>query len=151
VLSDALIDTNVFAHASNPGVQYYEDSKSFLNAFRACNTLLCIDGDNGSLIAKEYSSQLHSGMLGFAVLVHLAQTRRVKTISRKVTPQQARQVKLLKLKKPRDETFVRVALNSDESIFVSHDFQDFPQQKRATIMTDLGVDIVDAAEGRSRL
>jgi len=95
VLIDALIDTNVLAHASNPGVTYHEASKEFLNAFRACNTLLCIDADNESLIAGEYQTQLQSGMLGFAVLAHLAQTRRVKRIQKKWTPGQARRIKYL--------------------------------------------------------
>jgi len=102
------------------------------------------------LIAAEYQTQLQSGMLGFAVLAHLAQTRRVKRISKKVDPGQARRIKILDLK-PRDATFIKVALNSDESVFVSHDLEDFPDTVRATIRTDLGIDVIEATEGQARL
>lgn len=151
-MSDIVIDTNVLMHADDPRVNEYRDhSNQLQSALRDGTTVLCVDegfsldpSRNRSLIMGEYLENLQFGMVGFATLSFLAQAERVKSVSKTVTGNVSKKLKGITTR--RDRTFVRVTLNTDDLMFVSHDFQDFPDHRRRDFQRTLGISIITAEE-----
>lgn len=151
-MADIVIDTNVLMHADDPRLgKYRETSIQLQKAMRGDIRDLCVDegfhtdpNKNRSLIATEYFANLQPGTTGHTTLMFLAQEERIKIVGTKVEPSAARRLRRIRTR--RDRTFVRVALNSDDRLFVSHDFQDFPKIRRRELQATLGISIKTAAE-----
>ncbi len=156
-VADLVVDTNVLMHASNPTEARFADCVAFLERLIESTTALCVDegfsvveADNRSLIGTEYLTHLVHGAMGHSVVTHLAQTGRVVERSTRLAVAGARKLNQL-ISNKRDRTFVRVAANSTDRTFVSHDFRDFPKKKRATVKKELAVTVLTAAEARGSL
>lgn len=136
-MNDVVIDTNVLAHAQDPDNPRFEDSFSLLAQLLRCDTKLCLDEPHNpresdattSLIGAEYRDVVRPGSPGFAILVRLFSTARFKVVGTKVGEAE-RKWGNANLKKPRDRTFFRVTLCSDERTLVSHDYEDFTEVRR---------------------
>jgi len=149
---DMVIDTNVLMHASNPNEGRFEHAVQFLERLLQVATLLCVDegfdvleAKNRSLIGAEYLNNLVHGALGHTVVTHLAKSGRMSVVPRQASRPQTRVVTQM-IRKPRDRTFVRVAINSRDHVFVSHDYNDFSNEKRQDIQASLGVTMPDAQQ-----
>lgn len=149
-LTDLTVDTNVFLHSCNPTEPRHVDSVAMMKALLDCSVKLAMDAgfaidpaSNRSLIGAEYISKLVPGTLPAAVLSQLALTGRVVMVSHSIPAQLSRKLNQL-VSNRRDRTFIRVCVNSSERVFVSHDFQDFPQAKRQNLRKLLAISIVEA-------
>jgi hypothetical protein len=123
-----------------------------MTALEAVPTVLRVDegfdldpARNRSLIVGEYLENLHIGMLAFAFVSTLASTGRIKEVPRSVSPAVGRQVNRI-IAKPRDRTFLKVAINSQDRFLASHDFRDFSPRKRLEIEDIFEVRIKTAGE-----
>jgi len=153
MLHDIVVDTNVLVHASNPAVALHEAALLFVTALTTSKSMLCVDegfdireANNRSLIASEYRQHLIVGMVGYSVIVALASSGRVKQVAKAVNAATRNRVRKLVPRKPRDRTFIHVAINSTEHVVVSHDFDDFSADVRRQLQRDIGVHVIDAGE-----
>jgi hypothetical protein len=158
MLTDIVIDTNVFLHAQNPNEDRFQSAIEFLQQLLTVDTKLCIDGvfdlkaPHLSLIAHEYLEHIKPGGLGYATLVNLLQSGRVKmNTSAKIAPVLRRMVVSLIPGDSRDRTFVFVAYNSHSKVLVSHDWVDFKPHVRERIRKQLVVTIEEASDCSDRL
>jgi len=152
MLTDIVVDTNVFVHASNPVVTYCAEAKILLTALKNGTTLLCIDegynedpARNQSLIGGEYQENIKPIMLAHAIIAELASTLRIKQVPKRVQPAIAKKINQ-NIPIPRDKTFLKVAINSENHFLCSHDFEHFPPKKRTKIKGLLNVHIKAAGE-----
>jgi len=151
VLVDVTVDTNVFLHSANEAEARCAASKEFLQGLLDGTASLCIDegfdvdeSRNKSIIGCEYLNNLRFVDPAFAVIVELGKKGRILGLKR--TTDSATQKKIVRLITNKiDRTFLKVSYNSRSQVFVSHDYTDFQQTKRATIRTQLGVRAVDAS------
>ena len=156
-IEDVVVDTNVLMHASNPNEKRHQDSVEFVENLLESDTKLCIDEGfdldetaNRSLIGQEYLKHLVFGQVGAALLVSLAQSQRLSFVPCAVSGQ-ARNLIDQAVKKPRDRTFVRVAVNSTENTLVTHDFEDFPVKIRKLFGKKIGVTLCTAEVGNAKI
>ena len=152
MLLDIVVDTNVLMHADNFQEPRQTDARAFLLSLRKSETLLCVDegfdtdeAKNRSHIGSEYLEHLNFGMLGFAVVAHLASADRVREVPRTTPTAITRRIRM-GVGNPRDRIFVRVAFNAKEKTLASHDFTHLPQQVRNALSETIGVDIYSAGE-----
>jgi hypothetical protein len=158
VVNDLVIDTNVFVHAQNPSEQRCASSLSFLESLLSASaTSLCVDQGfssdletNKSHIGGEYLNNLRAGSFALNVIVTLASTRRIRQVARRAPQASAKKINQL-LRNKRDRIFLSVAFNSLDKILVSHDYQDFQNEKRYDIRKRLGVMIEEADASKERL
>lgn len=150
MLSDIVIDTNILMHADNKSETRREHCCRFLDALRHSDTRLCLDegfdpdeARNRSQIYGEYRKHLRPGMLGFALVAHLARSRRIKTVSRQVSNHAAQKIRQ-SVRNPQDRIYLRVALNSSSKTLASHDFDDFAPRIREKLRRDICVTIITA-------
>ena len=148
MLADIVIDTNVLVDAGNPGVERQGASVLFSSCLLALTTKLKIDPDD--LIVTEYLAYLHAGSVGLAILQKLAASDRLVSIDRILAYRIKRKITQL-IANTRDRTFLCVAIESDDNLLVSHDFQDFQTPRRIHISREFGVDVVEAGEAQDRL
>jgi len=152
MLRDVVVDTNVFAHAQNPDEERFDASLRFVRRLLDVKTLLCIDPGfklppdvNRSLIGAEYLEHLHFGSFAFNALATLLAGERTSEI--KLTVPHATKKRVLQLiRKPRDRSFLIAAINSNENVFVSHDYEDFQVDKRECIRREFAVRIQEAKD-----
>ena len=151
MIEDVVVDTNVFVHSDNPGVDEFESSLRFMNRLLESLVALCIDdgfnvdeSKNRSLIGNEYFKHI-KGTLAKSVLAHLAQNQRIKVVGKSVEHSQ-RKLILQSVSNKRDRNFLFVALNSSSKHLVSHDFRDFNKSKRKFINKKVGVIFATASE-----
>src|SRR5262245_10856198 len=92
MLTDIVVDANVFVHEHNKKVSFHRGAKAFVNALLNSGTILCVDegfdteeAKNRSHIGHEYLKHLKIGMLGFVVVATLASSMRVRMVPRKVS------------------------------------------------------------------
>jgi len=156
VLNDIVIDSNVLAHADNPTDGNHESSTELLRVLLASETLLCVDREfafahgNTSLIGQEYLETVGFGGTGYATLLTLMATSRIKSVPMRLPRDEAKIIEaLIRPSKPRDRTFVRVAANSDERTFVSHDWEDFTASVRRDLKRRLAIDTLEASDALS--
>jgi hypothetical protein len=149
-LADLTIDTNVFLHSCNPIEQRFGHAVALMQRLLSCSAMLCVDDGfstntaaNRSLIGGEYLQKLVPGTLPAQVLAHLALHGRISQLSRSTNVATSRKVNQL-IANHRDRTFVRVALNSVDKVFVSHDHKDFSARKRRDLGQGLGIVINEA-------
>ena len=144
MLDDLVVDTNVFVHASNPGVTYCAEAMNLMTALERVSTVLRVDegfdpdpARNRSLIMGEYLEYLQIGMLAYAFVSTWANTGRIIPASSCVVPAVGRRINQI-IRNKRDRTFLKVAMNSDDRFLCSHDFNDFSRRKRAEIKKAMG-------------
>jgi predicted nucleic acid-binding protein len=155
MLSDIVVDTDVFAHAENPTVDTYDDSREFIETLRGVQTSLCFDNvfntdtaKNKSQIASEYFERLPAGSIALVLIAECAAADRISVVGRKVRPEQARAIREL-VRDKSDHKFIRTAINSQEKLVVSHDGHIL---KRASDIADrLDVSAVRAGACLARL
>ena len=152
MLTDLVVDTNVFVHADNPSEQRHGASVKLLDLLLESDTHLGIDegfdldpGRNRSLIGHEYLEKLTPMSAAFRLLAHLAQSGRMKFVSRSVDASTRRKINQM-LRNKRDRTFLLVASKTDDRVLCSHDFQDFAKAKRKSVRTTIGVSIIEASD-----
>jgi hypothetical protein len=104
---------------------------------------------NRSLIGSEYLEKLVPGTLPFQALIQLAQMGRISVFKSSLNAQTAKKLNQLVANK-RDRTFIKVCTNSSGRLFVSHDFDDFPKQKRELLEKILAIEIMESAECKCR-
>jgi len=157
MLSDLVVDTNVLVQASDPNNQYFESSEDFLNILLIASTVLKVDDGfspdrarNGSIIMNEYLDHLRAGTLGYAVIQTLAAKERIKGVERTVGEREAKKIRQ-EVRDKSDRIFVKVALNTEEHVLVSHDFTHFTLHVRSSIDRDIGVTIIDCMDACPRL
>ncbi|TCK68479.1 hypothetical protein [Acidipila rosea] len=152
MLTDIVIDTNIFLHAENQQEQRQASCQMLIELLNDGESKLCVDegfdleeSKNRSIIGREYIAHLRDGSLGYALVGYLARTGRVAMLPRKV-PQAAKRHILQQIPDGPDRTFVFIAHNSDEKVLVSHDFNDIPPTVRQRIKNAIDVCIVDASQ-----
>lgn len=157
MLADVVIDTNILVHAANPGVAEFEDALDFVTRMAACDAKACIDADfsleesrNKSLIVSEYLKHVRFGTPGWALLTTLALGQRVIVTGRCRENRVRRRITQL-IRKPVDRVFLSVAAASTERVLASHDYEDMPEAKRATLRDECAVHVLSAAEAAARL
>jgi len=153
VLSDLVVDTNVWVHAQNPQEARFQDSLNFLSALQSSEVLICLDrnfdptgASNTSLIGTEYLQSIPPTGFSYSVLAYLLASSRVKSIDDAVGQAERKAIERIVPRNKKDRRFLRVAYNSDERHLVSHDFQDFDSKARSMAQRDLNVTIVEAFE-----
>jgi hypothetical protein len=149
MLSDLVIDTNILLHASNPGDPNFGIAKVFLETLLNVSTILCVEkgfspdrARNCSCIMGEYLDHLRVGTLGFVVIQALAAKERIKGVERTVGQREAKKIRQ-EIRDKSDRIFVKVALNTEEHILVSHDFTHFTVHVRSSLERGIGVSIID--------
>ncbi len=152
MLKDMVIDTNVFLHACNPGVTYYQEAGNLMTALLRVSTILRVDegfdkdeARNQSIIMSEYLTHFHIGMLAYAIVSHLASTDRIRPVPRSVKLADGRRVNRI-IPEPRDRVFLKVAMNSEDLFLTSHDFAHFPLPTRIRINKIFQVQVKTSGE-----
>jgi hypothetical protein len=153
MLADIVLDTNVLVHADNPEEVRQHASRELLIELRDRETHLCVDegfdlneSKNRSVIGCEYLKHLRFGMLGLAVVAHLASSLRVRQVSRSMPQGVARLIRQQGVPKGADRIFLYVAYNSQSKTLTCHDFNDVPPAVRARLRDKIGLRILDAEE-----
>lgn len=149
---DIVIDTNVLVHANNPEVPRQGDSINFIENLLASELEICVDegfniieSNNRSHIGHEYHTHLVFGMLGFAFLAQMAQSNRIKIISKKVNQKIDKMLKQ-RISNNGDKVFVKITINSSKKILISHDFDDFPKNIRSFLKDSFDIEVLTASE-----
>jgi hypothetical protein len=144
-----VVDTNVFEHADNSNEIRHPASLALLNVLiNTQGQLIYVDeslSPDESFILNEYIKRLVPGNFGHTVLLLLARQGRISPIKRTVNANITKKIKMW-VHKPVDVTFVKVSFNSADRIFVSHDFEDLPQDAREFLYEKIAVNIVTASE-----
>jgi hypothetical protein len=151
MLTDIVVDTNVFGHAQNPSEPRFASSVAFLQSLLESSTDMCIDavfafgGANRSLIGQEYIANIGFGSVSYVVLQRLLESGRIRIVSIKVT-QDVKKFIEVEIRNVRDRTFLRVTYNSEERQMASHDRIDFTDHFRDLCRRRLGISIQDAED-----
>ncbi len=151
-MDDIVIDTNVFAHASNPESGFFICSSSLLEAIESSDVVLAVDefffeieAENTSGIYSEYIANLNGCDLAQSVLATLIDHRRIKSLSTTVSNQH-RAIINQGVPDPTDRKFLKVTTNSIEKVLVSNDINDFKPKFRKLSEKRLGVKIDTSTE-----
>ena len=159
MLVDIVVDTNVFAHCSNAIEPRAEAALEFIRKLLAGSEKLCVDPGfhmnealNKSIIGHEYLTHLPFGTLGAAAVAALAGSLRVVELPRRPSTRGIKKkVDQLVKDKGGDRTFVGVASNSTERVFVSHDYADFSTNVRKALLKEVNVCVISAEKCMARL
>lgn len=153
-LIDIVIDTNVLMHANNSEEARQQDSIDLINYLLSSTEFICVDEgfvynetQNRSLIGSEYIKHLKNGSLGYSLIVQVALQQRIREKSRNAPAHISKKInQCISHEKSRDKTFLKVAYNSIEKTLVTHDREDFSNQKRTYILNTFGIKILDAGQ-----
>lgn len=154
-LVDIVIDTNILLHANNPGYPGQASCIEFLDNIQASTELLCLDegfhtdeAKNRSLIGSEYLQKLRTpGTRGRLFVEAMFRSQRCKEVPVKVEQRVLKVInQSIRTEKARDKTFLRVAVNSVDKVFVSHDSEDFDKARRKFFDKTIGVRIIACTE-----
>lgn len=152
MINDVVIDTNVLVHAQNPKEQRFVDSTNLIDTIIDSNTSLCVDegfseieSKNRSAISAEYLNNLRFGSAGLNLIVQLSSQDRIKQLKKRAPNPISRQINQI-LRNKTDRIFLNVAYNSDEKVFVSHDYKDFQPPKRCKIYSTLNIRVIEACD-----
>ena len=155
MISDLVVDTNVFVHAHNPnvGLRHQESRKLALRLLDAdTTTALRVDpgfspepNSNRSRIGAEYLTHLVPGMLGHQVVQTLAASMRIRPVALAGDDQTRTEVEQL-VTDPSDRVFLRVAIGSDAKVLALHDDAAFPDEVRSASHTRWAVLLGEAVD-----
>lgn len=156
MITDVVVDTNVWAHADNPNESRQAASISFLQSIGDSGTKICVDQDfslieseNRSKIGSEYLEQLSACPFAAAMLASLARAGRFLVVSTRV-PNPVRARINRSVGDPSDRVFVKVAHNSHSGVLCSHDYKHLPRRCRAELRK-VRVNAVSASEAMALL
>jgi hypothetical protein len=145
---DIVIDTNVFVHADNCGIDYYYSAKEFLKKVEKSSVKLCLDAGfdpvesrNRSHIGGEYYRVLRQGTRGYNTLMTLVRANRYKVFNGGEIAKRKRNAGKLIHNSP-DIYFLCVAILSYDHLLVSNDLTDFTEGKRSKILENFGVRVL---------
>ena len=149
---DLVVDTNVLVHASNDAEERQADSVQLITYLLGSTELICVDPGfdidetfNKSYVGYEYLKHLKNGMLGYAFVVQMAQSRRISEVSRQVNAHTSKAINKC-MSNNHDRVFIKVAMNSNDKILLTHDFTDFAVKKRTHLKTTFGIDVLVASD-----
>lgn len=149
---DLVLDTNVLVHASNDDEERQIDSVQLITYLLGSSELMCVDTGfdtnetlNKSYVGYEYLKHLKNGMLGYAFVVQMAQTKRICEVARQTTAHITRAINQC-MSNNHDRVFIKVAINSNDKILITHDFTDFATSKRTHLKKTFGIDVLVAAD-----
>jgi hypothetical protein len=149
MLGDVVVDTNIFGHAQNPELgAYFTEATSFLETLVQARTVICLDAsveEESSRALAEYQRVIVPTGLAAPVLSRLLVEGRYKELSGVVSPHVRTIVNRL-VRKSMDKLFLCLAYESIDSVLVSHDHEDFPDDVRERADQQLGVQVVEAVE-----
>lgn len=156
MLADVVVDTDVLMHADNEDSADRDASRDLIARLRASATALCFDpgfdldeARNKSGIAGEYFDHLAHGSVGLALVEECALTGRVRSIATRVAPDVNRAIRQL-VWDPTDHKFVKVAINSEERVLVTHNTSHI-EPAAVDLKARWRVDVVDAYACCARL
>jgi hypothetical protein len=155
--TDLVIDTNIFMHAHDPRQECQQDCLDFLQNLLEGSVMLCVDdgfdteeAKNCSKIQSEYLNFIISGSYSFYVLQILALSQRIKICPKSVSPQDNKVIRSHVIDST-DRIFVKVAANSREKIFISHDDAAISAEARDVLKSKIGVRVCRASTGKQLL
>ncbi len=150
--TDLVVDTNVLVHANNPEELRQEYSINLINYLLSSTEVICIDEGfdfneavNSSYIGYEYLLNLKNGMLGYTLISILAQTKRISEISRNTSSHVTKAINQCTVNK-HDRVFIKVTINSNNKVLISHDFMDFDTNKRKHLKKTFKIDVLVAED-----
>jgi predicted nucleic acid-binding protein len=152
MLSDAVVDTNVFVHCQNQDVPCHAECMEFVLGLRESHVNLCVDegfsmeqDKNKSLVGYEYLKHIRFGSVSYAVLIVILQQQRLRELPRRPTPAQSKLINQM-IRNKHDRAFLGLAVNSTSRVLVSHDETDFQKPKRGAIKKKLCVKVLFSKE-----
>jgi hypothetical protein len=152
MLIDVVLDTNVFLHSQDPRQNLRVAAASLLERLSGCNVMLRVDegfsvdpARNRSFIGHEYLTHVRFVDQAYALIVLLGRRGQIQETGKSVGAANQRALCRL-ISDKTDRVFVRVAFNSKSKTLVSHDFADFPTDRRAALRKQLQVATIDAEE-----
>lgn len=157
MLTDIVVDTNVWVDSGNATSKHFTDANLFLTRLLASQTRLRIDPlsrgnerNAQSLIISEYTKHIRNSTVGFYILSQLASTGRIVPVAALPAVRIRKQVRRM-IHNVRDRTFLNTAIQSDERVLTSHDYEDFQTWKRPKIQRKFGVAVIEAVAATARL
>ena len=152
MLHDIVVDTNVFAHASDPRNAEFTQSLAFIDALLNCDTKLAVDeiysqteAENRSAIFSEYLEQLQGFDLASSVISKLIDDKRIFDVATSVSQSQ-RNIINQNVPDSSDRKFVKVTINTRDKVLVSNDAHDFSSRFRKLANSKLNIEVLFAAE-----
>lgn len=149
---DLVIDTNVLVHASNSKEKWQEESVKLIEHLLNSDEVMRVDpvftGDpstNTSYVGYEYLKHLRSGMIGYSFISLMAASKRIVPCSRATHSSKTRAINQC-MTNNHDRVFIKVAINSDSKILVTHDFTDFAKNKRTYLHQKFELKVIVAKE-----
>ncbi len=149
---DIVVDTNIWIHAGNPGVDKYTEAQRFVLALYGSETILCFDvgaanneATNRSKILSEYKERVGGSGVGQQILSALLQSGRWASVSSTVTNAQ-RQIINQNVPDASDRVFAKVATNSDSRALISHDEAAFHANCKKALAKKCGVAVQSCSE-----
>ena len=149
---DLVIDTNVLVHANSDEEKRQQSSIDLITYLLSSSEVICVDMGfdlnealNTSYVAYEYLKHLKYGMLGYTLIVALAQNRRIIEVPRNTPAHTTRKINQC-MSNNHDRVFVKVAINSSNKTLVSHDFTDFAVSKREYLNKIFNIEVLVAAD-----
>ena len=149
-----VIDTNVILHADNPVSGYQSDSKNFLDRFltKGCYRL-ALDRSpplgrqhNESQILQEYSEHVtYVSSFGHYFLIEVLKRSWFDVVGR-TNDRREKKIIIQEVSDKVDRIFLRVTCMTNSRKLVTHDFDDFPMQKRERLAEALQVRFLTARE-----
>lgn len=151
-VDDIVVDTNIWIHAGNPGVDEYEDALRFVIALKASRVAICFESGaspseakNESKILSEYYAQVQGSGVGRQVLTYMLANSRWTTVDPKVPHDQHRAINR-NVNDPSDRIFARVATKSAGKRLVTHDKRAFPPKCKKALRKACNVSVQSCAE-----
>jgi len=151
-MNDVVVDTNVFVHSNNPEEEFCPAARQLVQIISDSKVILCLDegfhtdpAKNKSQIGHEYIQHIRHGSFAFGLILKLVSEQRIRSLSRKVDIR-SKKIICQTIRKPVDRIFVCIAMNTLERVLVSHDFEDFSNNKRGHFNRELAIRVITAQE-----
>jgi len=151
-VSELVVDTNIFLHASNEGVKYCDSARSLLKVIIQNDIAICVDdvydsnpARTTSRIGSEYERYITPGTHGHTMLLTIINSGKIKQIEKKKYNTQKRILTRI-IRDKTDLVFVVISIGVAGQTLASNDFEDLSQRKRLTINNKFGVSIVTSIE-----
>ena len=147
MLTDIIIDTNIFVHADTLKNSNRDSAIRFLSTLKGKKTQLCVDehydfddsSKNESFIVNEYLNHIGHGSFSFGILLYLLSKNRIIPKSRNVPPGVSKKIVNI-IHDKKDRVFGKVAHNSINKTIITHNSPHFPRDKLRT----LSITVLDA-------
>jgi hypothetical protein len=156
MLTDVVVDTNVWMNANDPKTKMFPSAFLFVAQLLSANTRICLDAkavDNEgkpieSKILGEYTVKvLQQGpSTGANALAYMLANSRWRRVNPKTTDY-ARKWAEDKIRKPSDRPFLIAAINSRSKVLVSNDEKDFDGGTRQAAKSEFKVTVAFSDEG----